>query len=1494
VTTYTPYDAAEQYKSLPSLISSLLTTVREAFTEEETAPGMYAERTAAPLQEIEDLTGVALPRSADRAVEIEKLLRPVEKALSEIRDCPPPRLPGYTVRPASDLGPAHFAGPSGLPTLAIFTIWLASEEVGKRPLLDRKGVVKKSEHARNLAGKGGAPFAAWHTVLSVGAGNLEDVIHWAKLAGEVKGRNGYITRVMLPEHLAPAARGLRRAVQDSLENHPSGKLAVSGAGALGTLLLVDFDNCGEVDDLADLETLTAKANELLPPEFEDAKYCLTLSASHSVKGEARLRVLALGSVPVPLQEYKAWIEDGDQVMATVSQPCFVSRHCLSQIDHTDVADPFAHLLWQVVNEDGEEVVEVPVMQSVGKPLKASAELLARDMDYGEGAALSPADFTTRERLELTKLRRRVVAADDLARGALFDDPALAVRIVNAWRAQIALAAEEDTDTAPGRRRKGSAVRVDYSAPAMSKLTLSEITAKIGDGRGGVGFFNPLFPLAKRLWIERGDFSPEGIEPITTEVCRLYRAADASKHGPRYVEEAYTPARVRRDVAAARHPAELQAKKEAAERAAYEGDVIDDEDDEDWEALQGAPKPLPTKSLDEARGVVTTGLERFHTVTTKLREYWQQHGLGELGEEYRDEKGKMKFGHGFTSLVEDGDTEAFAEAHQAFHSLGWSAASFANFEPAERAIRMLEELGGMTEEEFGALVRDLLFYTGAMGRQVLSMRVTPGVGKTHSVIDLINRDTRERRGNDVRFGYAAPDAGLAKQTVDAIEGGGLARGIDVYCGKQLDAKGRERTELLTRRHIALGLGFSTEAYCQTMCREYAGCGYWGQAQTLKDSRVYGFPHGIKAIGSSLAKPLQAAGWEPPPVMVLDEARPEHLIERPGINLFAGLDFATRWNKAAHFLGEFGGEETASFWTALKLDERPAEPGMEPSKNALHRSKFFAFMQKLNTMGQDFPRHGKAVRLTVKEVREIVRMVPKVAGREASLTALDLPIGVIQKNRAKFAALLGAAERRSPDAENVASVHNDRKALIEFLSALRRIEPQLKDPGLDEETLVPGWVFQYAAPDPEKHKPASGGLNYPRLKPFHKDWDMTTLLHLDATARPNLQRLMFPDGFVDLNAEAREEAVVRHMRFATNGKRNVSTADRGAYVDLWARRMARLGSVGVVTDMAVEEAIERAEREVAATVTRAENFRRALEEPERAPGARAIAESFLAEHGSTRFVPSPYVIMHHGAARGRNDMAAVRTFALFGRPLPDPDTLQEHASVLGGKILPEVKVTRVPAYWQMRDGALIRGKRFGVVGDVVVDDLVRVGCEDELIQADGRTRAVQRTAANPVTCFWHVDAVCEGVAFDTEPEGRGADRQALPLGEASMVADFVRVAYGEMGLLPVGNMGARVWRELLAVETVDGSRAEVSAGAWQHLRADATIGGVALGELLDHAEGWWKAQARGDKAVTVARVEIEGKGCVVFCVTAEALGVLEAAGLKPEVLTGEPRRGGVKAR
>ena len=218
-----------------------------------------------------------------------------------------------------------------------------------------------------------------------------------------------------------------------------------------------------------------------------------------------------------------------------------------------------------------------------------------------------------------------------------------------------------------------------------------------------------------------------------------------------------------------------------------------------------------------------------------------------------------------------------------------------------------------------------------------------------------------------------------------------------------------------------------------------------------------------------------------------------------------------------------------------------------------------------------------------------------------------------------------------------------------------------------------------------------------KPIHSNLAEKPVLHLDATLRPDLARAVLP------NLECLTiEASTPHMQVA-----------------LVQGRFGK-GTICPAAGLAHEEAARRANR-----------LRECVDyvhwQARRVSPGRVLVVTHKSIEAAFAGIPG-VATEHFNAVAGLDVHRDVRLLIVLGRPLPSQQALGSLAGgILGHSLAGEYR--RFPRGVRMHDGTS-RSVQVVEHSDPQGEVLRGAICDDELIQAIGRGRGVNRTAANPL--------------------------------------------------------------------------------------------------------------------------------------------------------------------
>lgn len=218
---------------------------------------------------------------------------------------------------------------------------------------------------------------------------------------------------------------------------------------------------------------------------------------------------------------------------------------------------------------------------------------------------------------------------------------------------------------------------------------------------------------------------------------------------------------------------------------------------------------------------------------------------------------------------------------------------------------------------------------------------------------------------------------------------------------------------------------------------------------------------------------------------------------------------------------------------------------------------------------------------------------------------------------------------------------------------------------------------------------------RQKPIHHTLAGKPVLHLDATLRPELVRTLLPNLRV---TEIAAETPHMHLRLITGpfGKGSLCDSPRAAETE----RQRRANRLAECLDY-VRWHSRRFEHTLVITY-------------------KDIAADFAGIPGVE--------VAHFNAIAGLDGYRDTELLIVIGRPLPGSDDLGRLSGALFGHF-PEGGYRRMLMGLNMRSGP-VRGVRVAAHTDDRAEVLRAAICDDEMIQAIGRGRGVNRTAENPL--------------------------------------------------------------------------------------------------------------------------------------------------------------------
>jgi Toprim domain len=258
--------------------------------------------------------------------------------------------------------------------------------------------------------------------------------------------------------------------------------------------------------------------------------------------------------------------------------------------------------------------------------------------------------------------------------------------------------------------------------------------------------------------------------------------------------------------------------------------------------------------------------------------------------------------------------------------------------------------------------------------------------------------------------------------------------------------------------------------------------------------------------------------------------------------------------------------------------------------------------------------------------------------------------------------------------------------------------------DDGPALSGWASLCA--DSERQGADGKPVRYLELKgrrTIGKAWHVPTLA-LDATARPELLRFLWPD--LRATADVRLQAPHQRVRQTTDADQGLSRLDvDGARTDDERRHRARrmrdlhaivcregrrfgAGQVLVVAQERIEEAL------------------------------RALGN-----------IPGNVELAHHNAVRGLDRWGGERAVVVIGRTLPPSTTIVRMTEALTGVAQQSADYERAEVVRELADGSM-QAAEWWRCPDAIAEALRWQTCEAEVAQIIGRARGVNRTADNPV--------------------------------------------------------------------------------------------------------------------------------------------------------------------
>ena len=389
--------------------------------------------------------------------------------------------------------------------------------------------------------------------------------------------------------------------------------------------------------------------------------------------------------------------------------------------------------------------------------------------------------------------------------------------------------------------------------------------------------------------------------------------------------------------------------------------------------------------------------------------------------------------------------------------------------------------------------------------------------------------------------------------------------------------------------------------------------------------------------------------------------------------------------------------------------------------------------------------------------------------------------------ELSAAMKPAERREALAK--ASRNGDLGRRVMLWGALAAL---LADDGPEQS----GWAS--ICTDAERRGPDGAAVRYLELKgrrAIGKAWHVPTLA-LDATARPELLRYLWPD--LRAAADVRLQAPHQTIRQTTDADQGLSRIDvDGARDDAERRHRARRL------------------RDLHAIVCR--EGRRC------APGQVLVVAQERIEEGLRALgnIPRNVVLAHHNAVRGLDRWGGARAVVVIGRTLPPSTTIARMTEALTGVAQQSADYERGEVARELADGTM-QGAEWWRCRDPIAEALRWQTCEAEVAQIIGRARGVNRTAGDPVDVLVLSDLalplpVVPVALADLAPSA--ADLMLAAGGVALENASDVAAAYPGLwrnretakSALRKGQMGENPYNSIFIREITHLVRLEVPAGS-----------------------------------------------------------------------------------
>ena len=1385
------------------------------------------------------------------AAETDKNVKRFEQCLAAHGRLPPAALPPSIATPivhATDAMRAHYAPPSGLPAIGCFTIVTGGVSIGKRVIVRGDGAVVSTAAT--------GYFPSHYNVALVGYATLEDVRHWITYVAGLE--DGYITRTPVKADFAPYARGVRRAQHPAPGRGNFDTVPFSSADDAQRLLVFDIENVtvDPTTNMHDIPEILDLVRAYLPLEVNDARLLVSPTTRHSrpLGGnlEVGLRILAIADRPVSDAELEKWTPEAlgnieinkpvsDPTAYEVARIAYTNRFCLDLETSRPCADPFAAVLWQIL--EGREYVAVPEFETAAAVV---VKAKTGPFDGLEGDALLEAKAihyfgVTAEKWQEAYRRYGVDAVDALE------------LMVTKTNAEAEAEAEAALVAASARRRiraKGERVPRTGSGPAF--LSPHEALARIGDDKDG--FWSPMNAAAKALWREDGkpinDQRETEIVGILQDAIRnAYAKPERETSGERtvegYIDEAVMA---------------VQARRPANDRDAYmPGGGFDQITGDETRA------GLPTMSAAEISREGGAYFDAFMTLRGIVPpDCWGTPSnfsvfIDTVGEDHpadvaanlpkQDRRPNPDFGplQGF-------DPHPHPESGS-FAALQSSIAEIMSIKKG-RGRWKLKLQRKVRQDDKKALIRVALDEAGFMMTDpALVLAMPTGTGKTHTVINRINRSTRPQV-----FAISSPFHTLAGQSADDIPGALHFHGMD-QAGMCWNDKAR---------HIAQIIGWTPEGFCNN-CKGKASadardlCNYWKQTEPASTAKVILHATGAKVMLHPYAGPLRNANIAYPKVLVVDDGGFEDWIVSEYVEL---TDF----------------DEPLRHWEELKSLLK-APPSLADHGMVRDHNRLFDFAEAVRLDFQNNP-SNEGVRMTVARAKRLRSLAPaprvferfKVRGENLTAAA-QIAAETDRELAGRLEQLNGFCRRGQVFARALLNlkVAAPREAVAwNFLGGVDPLTDEPDDGGdpqgppawtrLTGFEAVQGFRFGHVMKGSGDHEQRIAALHFKTRGIRAKEWERTAVVHLDATASPEIMRNLYP-GAIVYQPTVVEPATRRHVRTAAVGRATL-TAGRGEWAYAWGAAMGRL----VPTQVTI---------------------------------AKQLAPPLRAAHGvamgdAKTDLPLPFEFATHGAVRGLNAASGFRVSLTLGRTLISAADAAAAATALTGEIIPEGELIQRPSTWTLQDGSGLAGVRYGHSEGGLADAIVATD-QASVTQSDGRLRHGLRDAEHPATSHIVGDAVVTGLLVDSVLTERGE------LSKQTIIVDVLGLAVGELGLIPVGKFGARFWREVFGM----------NAEAWEDARRHALVAWPVTGESsfikiespikgLSPVTGQsWPSQldaaakaamdaARADPEVAVLRVAIDAQAVTVICMTQAAIDAVTRSGLSFVRLAAAQRDKAIRSR